>query len=47
MSTVVCIANKAQDILNKVRAPVDFSASLLLRIFLAPIFIKAGYGKLQ
>ena len=29
------------------RGPFDFLAPLLLRLFLAPIFIYAGYGKLQ
>jgi len=46
MSTVQAIANKPFDILDKLKA-VDFIAPLLLRIYLAPIFIKAGYGKLQ
>ena len=36
---------KLQDLLNKTRS-LDFIALLLLRIFLAPIMIIAGYGKL-
>lgn len=35
-----------QELLNKLMA-LDFIAPLLLRIFLAPIFILAGYGKLS
>ncbi len=46
MSAVPAIANKSFDLLDKFRA-IDFLAPLLLRIYLAPIFIKAGYGKLQ
>ena len=40
------IMNGIYDILDKLKA-LDFTAPLLLRIFLAPIFIMAGYGKLQ
>lgn len=39
------LANRAQDILDKSRA-LDFTAPLLLRIYLAPIFIYAGMNKL-
>ena len=34
-----------QQVLDKIRV-MDGIAPLLLRIYLAPIFIKAGYGKL-
>ena len=47
MDSLISVSNKIQDLFDQVRSPVDFSASLLIRIFLAPIFIKAGYGKLQ
>ena len=47
MNNIIALGNIIDSIFAKLRAPVDFSASLLLRIFLAPIFIKAGYGKLQ
>lgn len=46
MAGLQAILNKPFDILDKLRA-IDFLAPLLLRIYLAPIFIKAGYGKLQ
>ncbi len=46
MSAIICVANWGYDILDRIKA-IDFTAPLLLRIFLAPIFIKAGYGKLQ
>lgn len=39
------IITKLEELLDRTRA-VDFLAPLLLRIFLAPIFIIAGYGKL-
>lgn len=47
MGSIISLSNIVDSIFEKVRTPVDFSAALLLRIFLAPIFIKAGYGKLQ
>ncbi|MCG8325509.1 MAG: DoxX family protein [Thiotrichales bacterium] len=46
MAAVQAIANKSIDLLDKFKG-LDFLAPLLLRIYLAPIFIKAGYGKLQ
>ena len=46
MSIIVAIMNWIYDIIDKFKA-LDFAPLLLLRIFLAPIFIKAGYGKLQ
>jgi putative oxidoreductase len=36
---------KMQDLLDKTKS-LDFLAPLFLRIFLAPVFILAGYGKL-
>lgn len=47
MVNIITLGNSINSIFEKLRTPVDFSASLLLRLFLAPIFIKAGYGKLQ
>ncbi len=47
MTALINIGIKLDELFGKLRAPLDFSAPLLLRIFLAPIFIKAGYGKLQ
>ncbi|MCG8378264.1 MAG: DoxX family protein [Proteobacteria bacterium] len=47
MTSIINLANTVNDIFERVRNSFDFSASLLLRIFLAPIFIMAGYGKLQ
>jgi len=47
MHYVIAMGNTIESVFSRWRTPVDFSASLLLRIFLAPIFIKAGYGKLQ
>jgi len=46
MSAVHAIAYKSSNILDKFKG-MDFLAPLLLRIYLAPIFIKGGYGKLQ
>ncbi len=46
MSAVICVFNYLYNFLDKLKV-IDFTAPLLLRIFLAPIFIKAGYGKLQ
>ncbi len=40
------VLHKLYDLLNKSRK-LDFLAPLALRIFLAPIFILAGYGKLS
>ena len=47
MGSIITLGNIIESLFEKLRTPFDFSASLLLRIFLAPIFIKAGYGKLQ
>ncbi len=47
MTALINLGIKLDKLFGKLRAPLDFSAPLLLRIFLAPIFIKAGYGKLQ
>ena len=46
MGVITGLFNFIYDILDRLKA-LDFTASLLLRIFLAPIFIYAGYGKLQ
>lgn len=46
MGIISILFNFIYDILDKLKS-LDFTASLLLRIFLAPIFIYAGYGKLQ
>ena len=45
MSTVVCIANKAQDIFDKIRSYVDFIGPLLLRIYIVPVFWVASNNK--
>ena len=47
MGNIITLGNLVESLFEKLRTPFDFSASLLLRIFLAPIFIKAGYCKLQ
>lgn len=47
MGAIISLANTAQDLFDKVRNTVDFSAPLLLRIYLAPIFIMAGMNKLS
>lgn len=47
MGSVISLSNNVNALFEKIRTPIDFSAPLLLRIFLAPIFIMAGYGKLQ
>ena len=47
MNKVISLCNLADGIFKKLLAPVDFTGALLLRIFLAPIFILAGYGKLR
>lgn len=46
MSTITSLGCKAQSLLNTTRS-VDFLAPLALRIYLAPIFILAGWGKLK
>ncbi len=46
MGIISGLFNFIYDILDRLKA-LDFTAPLLLRIFLAPIFIYAGYGKLQ
>lgn len=46
MGLLCSLAGKAQSLLNATRA-VDFLAPLALRIYLAPIFILAGWGKLK
>ena len=38
MSTVICIANKAQELFDKVRTSIDFIGPLLLRIYIVPVF---------
>ena len=45
MNAIVSAANSAIDLLDKTKS-LDFLAPLALRVFLAPIFILAGYGKL-
>jgi uncharacterized membrane protein YphA (DoxX/SURF4 family) len=45
MSTVICIANKAQDIFDKIRSYVDFIGPLLLRIYIVPVFWVASNNK--
>jgi uncharacterized membrane protein YphA (DoxX/SURF4 family) len=45
-STICSLAGKAQALLDATRS-VDFLAPLALRIYLAPIFILAGFGKLK
>ena len=47
MASIIQSTIKLDRLFEKLRSPLEFSAPLLLRIFLAPIFIKAGYGKLQ
>ncbi len=47
MVSIVQSAIKIDNLFERLRSPLEFSAPLLLRVFLAPIFIKAGYGKLQ
>lgn len=46
-SSLISFANAINSGFERLRVPFAFSAPLLIRIFLAPIFIKAGYGKLQ
>jgi uncharacterized membrane protein YphA (DoxX/SURF4 family) len=45
MSTAICIANKAQDIFDKIRSAVDFIGPLLLRIYIVPVFWVASNNK--
>jgi putative oxidoreductase len=45
MSMIICIANKAQDIFDKVRSYVDFIGPLLLRIYIVPVFWVASNNK--
>ncbi|MHC8441675.1 MAG: HvfX family Cu-binding RiPP maturation protein [Candidatus Eutrophobiaceae bacterium] len=47
MPSPIGIAKCTDQVFAKMRSPFDFLPLLLLRIYLAPIFIKAGYGKLQ
>ena len=47
MSGIIALAGSVNTLFEKIREHFEFTASLLIRIFLAPIFIKAGYGKLQ
>jgi uncharacterized membrane protein YphA (DoxX/SURF4 family) len=46
MSSLTAIGCKAQSLLDKTRT-FDFLGPLALRIYLAPIFILAGWGKLK
>ena len=46
MEKIFSISCKAQTLLNSTRA-VDFLGPLALRVYLAPIFILAGWGKLN
>lgn len=46
MNALVNIGNKVIDLVDKTRL-ADFLAPLLLRLFVAPIFIMAGYKKLS
>ena len=46
MQAIVSLGCKAHSLLNKTRA-VDFIGPLALRLYLAPIFILAGWGKLK
>jgi len=45
MSTAICIANKAQDIFDKIRSAIDFIGPLLLRIYIVPVFWVASNNK--
>ncbi|MEE9574783.1 MAG: DoxX family protein [Gammaproteobacteria bacterium] len=42
---IICIANKAQDIFDKIRSYVDFIGPLLLRIYIVPVFWVASNNK--
>lgn len=46
MQRIISLGCKAQSLINATRA-VDFLGPLALRIYLAPIFILAGWGKLN
>ena len=45
MNGVIKLGNVFFDFFDRIKS-IDFLAPLLLRLFLAPIFILAGYGKL-
>ena len=45
MGVIIKLANTAQDILDKLRHHADFLASLLLRLYLVPVFFIAGQNK--
>ncbi len=45
MSTAICIANKVQEIFDKVRTSIDFIGPLLLRIYIVPVFWVASNNK--
>ena len=42
---IICIANMAQDIFDKIRSAVDFIGPLLLRIYIVPVFWIASNNK--
>jgi len=42
---IICIANMAQDIFDKIRSYVDFIGPLLLRIYIVPVFWVASNNK--
>ena len=42
---IICVANKAQDIFDKIRSAVDFIGPLLLRIYIVPVFWIASNNK--
>jgi uncharacterized membrane protein YphA (DoxX/SURF4 family) len=42
---IICIANKVQDIFDKIRSYVDFIGPLLLRIYIVPVFWVASNNK--
>ncbi len=42
---IICIANKAQDIFDKIRSYVDFIGPVLLRIYIVPVFWVASNNK--
>lgn len=46
MRAIVNVSLQATGILDKIRDATDFIAPLLLRVFLAPVFIYAGMNKL-
>ncbi len=47
MGSIMKSACHLDEVFARARKPFEFIAPLLLRVFLAPIFIYAGYGKLQ